>query len=263
MTIRPISPTQEIRMRITTLNHADDPFGRAVGSRWNLAILRSIRETNRILNTYGLNVSITGRCNLDVAPSRHLLTADIRRQARRGHLDYSWCRRVRRRNGRSSFINSRREGFSLPHLLAREFFADMADVVPTRRQPIGVASREVLGILAINRVPNEMSSYWVPGIEDPNAAGHSLFQPVYSNVSQNREGIFIAPHAPPDTLAHEIVHVLTRAGHCSFDGSPEGTSERSAGPENLMHHDRSARRGYQLTQGQVDRISAYGTYYFR
>lgn len=255
-----LTPPRTINVRVTTLNHRDDSFGRTAGSMWNSTVRDAFREANRILSPFGLAVVMTNRSDMAVVPSRRYLTADIRQQARRGNLDYSWCQRMRHEAGVASYYGARREGYNLPHLLSREYFVDIAEVVATVRTPIGVASSEALRILALNRAPGEIATYWVPGLEDPNSSGHSLCQPIYSNVPRNREGIFMAPHAPADTLAHEIVHILTRAGHCSFSG-PNGTYEGSAGPDNLMHHDGSARTGHNLTQGQIDRIAAHGTPY--
>jgi len=195
--------------------------------------------------------------------SRVLLTRDERDYIAGfpHHLQATELTSYQRHNeeeGLRGYWDLRDMGIEAPHQLWRRYFVDVAGLAPYPGGPAGVATIEAREILRINRAPNEISVYWVPGIKNPNASGHTLCGPIYQNVPRSLEGIFMRPGALPTTLAHEFGHLLTRAGHCDFAGGVDSIVENSAPPDNLMHGDGDARTNTNLTQNQVLRIYREG-----
>jgi hypothetical protein len=248
-----------IRIRVTTFNHQDQPRGEPIGTHWNADIRAAFAATNQVLNPYRIDVEQSDRRDLSVDASRHLLTENIRNASRGGGVRaYRGNVRVSEMVGRQAYEQS-----GAPHYLGRVYFANIRQMATDFVPNAGQAGSEGLPILRMNRRSQEVGTYWVPGITDGQyAAGHTLFGPLYGDVSRRTEGILMAPHAGRDTLVHELVHLLTKAGHVSFEG-PNGEQEGSAGPDNIMHPFQSARTGRTLTAGQLHEIQQRGRYYLR
>jgi hypothetical protein len=194
-----------------------------------------------------------------LSQSRHLLLHAERvcaGESRRLFISHQHQRRTEGRNNYYNLIEER--NVYAPHHFDTEYFLEVATVVATTSQPIGVASMEALQILGLNRARNQVAVYWVPGMRHPIATGHTLFAPIYRNVPPSREGIFIRPTDHAETFAHELGHLFTRAGHIAFKDSPEDFGPEGDLPvENLMYPDGGERTGTVLTENQRTRILRY------
>ena len=247
---------REIRVRVTTLNYQEQPRGDAIGRHWNQRVNTAIDSANQVFSPHGIYVVRSRRRDLGVDHSRSLLTSDIRAAAAPGRYRATvedWHDR-----GRSQYEES-----GSVHHLSRAYWANVSQMAMAFESGAGLAGSEVRAILRLNRAPREVATYWVPGISSSHeATAHTFFGPLYSDINRTNEGILMAPHAGSDTLAHELGHLLMRAGHRSFQ-PPNGEQEGSAGPDNIMHSRGDLRTGRNLTAGQLREIRRRGRYYLR
>jgi hypothetical protein len=252
----------EVRIRATTFQIRYR--GAVLTSRqWDAEIRRAIRAANEIYSSaiFGrdrIHFTVSNTVHLSEEASMTLLTQSARRESQVEGIPYTaYFERERRLDAYNQQAASGARGpFDYGGFLVRAFPLDASQATEMSRR---TASREALDILRLNRRSGEVSTYWVPGF---NSGYHGLtYLPEFNPGVGPNEGIFISYQAARDILAHELGHLLMRAGHCTFEG-PNGTAEGSAPPANLMHRDNESRTGTDLTAGQVQRILASGTTYF-
>lgn len=133
----------------------------------------------------------------------------------------------------------------------------------------GRASDEALRILRLNRVNEEIATYWVPGFGGLSASGVTFFPEAYIGITHQTEGIIMGYNVAPDVLAHELGHLLMRAGHKSFEVDPETGRELPVPVTNLMYGTNSDRLqapggpGRDITRGQINRMLSQSQRYLR
>ncbi len=229
-------------------------------SQWEAEIRRALRCANEIFRRHDLDFVLSNMTHLSDAASMTLLTQSVRQESRVEGISSSvYFQRERRQDAYTHQARSGATGsFNYGGFLLRAFPLSAAAGSGTPDRP---ASREALDMLRLNRAAGEIATYWIPGF---NSGYHGLtYLPEFNpGVLRWNEGIFISYGTGRDILAHELGHLLMRAGHCSFDG-PGGTVEGSAPPENLMHRDNDMRTGTNLTSGQIQRMLAQGADYLR
>jgi hypothetical protein len=228
--------------------------------QWDAEIRRAVAAANGVFRAHGISFALSQTTHLSEEASMALLTRSVEEESRaEGISRDAYFQRERRLD---SYVQQSRTGargpFRYGGFLVRAFPMSAAATSATAPRP---ASQEVLDILQLNRAAGEIATYWVPGF---NSGYHGLtcmpeFNP---GVSRAREGILISFGAARDILAHEIGHLLMRAGHCTFEGA-DGATEGSAPATNLMHRDNEFRTGTALTAGQVRRMLAEGRDYLR
>jgi len=195
--------------------------------------------------------------------SQSLLTRNIFEYAQREGVSFHSAYRLMRSSVNP--INRQRYGWSGPW----NYGGFTVEILQEMEDPDGVSylpvSSEALSILSLDQVPGEIATYWVPGLSG-GEHGITYYTPKFRDISSNNEGIFISYRTQADILAHELGHLLMRAGHCSFEGD-DGDQENSAPPTNLMHKYNAARQqngpGRSLTGGQIDRMLSKGQAYLR
>jgi hypothetical protein len=133
----------------------------------------------------------------------------------------------------------------------------------------GQVSRETRALLEHGRSPGIPTAYWVPSMNDAQSrtghpTGYSIDTAAWAGLLPNREGVVIAENAGPNTLAHELGHLLMRAGHEDFDSRDESGNGIADEPDtdvplsNIMYPsstDPEGRpRGTDFTPQQIARI---------
>ena len=221
-----------ISAQVTILN----PFGGSEGQSWRSGVDRHIRESfetaDEILGARDIHVRQCGPpAVIDTVTSQQMLTRDIRLMVGPDPAAYQRAFNQANAEGEQRYRELRTAGIEAPHHRHSEYFVNtgLSYGVGT-----GLASGEALEILRLTRRNRCVAVYWVPGISGATAL--SLYRPFYSNVGVQEEGILMRPGTGPDTLAHEIGHLLMRCGHCSEpDDDSHAAGCECAGPDNLMH----------------------------
>jgi hypothetical protein len=226
---------------------------------FNEQIDRAISTACSIFGLHGISVGESGRTVLDSG----LLTRDLQDEAVRlsGISGRPIAEEV-------AFL----EGTGATREASRQ--TARAAMVAAQGYGDGFAGNEARGILSQNRVVGEVATYWVPRLlaGTSSSAGHTVCAPFYPDIPAGLEGIFIRQGAPAPTLAHELGHLLMRAGHCALPDSHEGRTEtvsrgaappiqracHCARPMNLMHEAGDTRTGSSLTGEQVRRLLRVG-----
>lgn len=231
--------------------------------QWDAEIRRAISAANDIFtanyafSNAGIRLVLTDTVHLSEEASMALLTQSIRPEARREGIDQrAYFERERRMDNSAIRSHSAPAApFNYGGFLLRAFPLAPAGTGTARRP----ATPEALEILRLNHRAGEIATYWIPGFNEAYY-GLTYMPEFYDGVTRVNEGIFISYHAARDILAHELGHLLMRAGHCTFEG-PNGADEGSAPPRNLMHRDNAARTGTELTSGQIQRMLTQGSAY--
>lgn len=248
-----------VRIRVTTFNVEEMPDNMRPGFLWDPFIQDSMRLANRTFRQAHVRVRLSNRTDLRPQRSRQLLTTDVLIQAG-SRSRFEATLNQHHREGVREYQRLKRTGRAAPHYLYQEYFAQVASV-EARRVGQGMIGSEARAILGENRASGEVCTYWVPGISCPSqATGETVFAPFYSHVG-GLEGILISRHARPDTLAHELGHLLMRISHCSRPDQHRPECQ-CAGRDNLMHWSGNQRRGRDLSEAQRDRIRDRGREWF-
>lgn len=222
--------------------------------QWDAEIHRAIRAANDIFaanymsGRESIRVALSSTVHLSEEASMALLTQSIRPESQRegGISPNAYFERERRMDAATFQARSGATGqFNYGGFLLRAFPLGSAGGPGARR----AATRETLAILRLNRRAGEIATYWIPGFNEAYY-GLTYMPEFYDGITYLNEGIFITHHVARDIFAHELGHLLMRAGHCTFEG-PNGKVEGSAPPNNLMHGDNASRTGTDLTTGQV------------
>ncbi len=225
---------------------------------------REIREAisvaNGIFSFHQIRVRLSSITHLGYIESMRLLSLSIPDEFLEGGLVHgrrsaATLMQDQLRAVRLEYAQARREGVWWGAFAVRRH-----PVIPRPNER--KVTREALEILRLNRSPSEVATYWVPGFNNPHVHGETMAPWAHAGVTRQNEGIFMALGRRTDILAHELGHLLMRAGHCSFEG-PNGTREGSAPPNNLMHAATEDRTGQDLTRGQIQRMLAQGAPYLR
>jgi hypothetical protein len=126
----------------------------------------------------------------------------------------------------------------------------------------GTVTGEALRILDRDQIDDHVWVYCVPGIGLPSttSVASTASSAFFSNVNNN-EGIFMGPNICSDTLAHELVHLLGRVGHCATPVSHLDLTCECATTNNLMYHTGPYRTDNRLAEEQVSVIRRNGTRY--
>ena len=239
-----------IQVRVTTF---DPGGGSAERIDWRGQVTRAITQANRVYSRHGITFHPTDYLEIGSTQSGRRLTHDIR-----SALPEGVSPTVRRQLFRSYMSQARAWG--------GEFALRAAEVVPIRNG-MGVATSEAFNILEMNRVAGQVATYWVPRIISPASSGQTICAPMYANFPLGLEGIFIKNGASPQTLAHELGHLLMRCMHCQAPKQHHALDVcECASTQNLMHGDGDARSDNPtLNEGQVRhlRITAGSTGYLR
>jgi hypothetical protein len=206
---------------------------RLTSGRWRREIWRAIRTANRIYRPHNFHFELAGFIrHLSYNRSMTLLTHSVEEESRAEGISRDrYFQRERRiesrgyRRTRYGVVNNFRFG----GFLLRAF--PMGSTTPTDGS-LRQVSREALQILRLNRRPGEITTYWIPGF---NRASHglTLIPEFQRGVTRANESIFISYRTQRDILAHELGHLLMRAGHCNFEGQ-NGSTEGSAPTTNLI-----------------------------
>lgn len=226
--------------------------------QWDAEIRRAFRSANEIYGKYNIHFTLSNVTHLSNEASMTLLTQSVRQESSaEGISPDTYFQRERRLSRHTQRTRAGVTGtFDYGGFLLRAFPLNTSEAL--RR----AASREALGILKLNRAPGEIATYWVPGFNS-NYYGLTYMSEFNSGISRANEGIVMSYQAGQDILAHEIGHLLMRAGHCTFEG-PNGENEGSAPSSNLMHRDNDVRNGGKdLTSGQIQRMLVKGRPYLR
>lgn len=225
--------------------------------QWDAEVRRAIAAANEIFRPHGITFGLSNVTHLSEEASMAMLTQSVREESRAAGTSPGAHFRLERTG--DAYSQRHRTGatgtFRFGGFLVRAFPPDARASATSMR----AASREALEILRLNRLAGEIATYWVPGF---NSGYHGLtYMPEFNpGVTRATEGIFISYRTARDILAHEIGHLLMRAGHCTFEGA-NGLAEGSAPAGNLMHRDNELRTGTALTAGQVERMRREGRGY--
>lgn len=215
-----------ITVRIATFTTSEAPQHANLADRWDAEIAIAFADANRIYNRYGIVIEQGHREDIPVEESRRVLTLSDE--------DQGWREFQQGAVGGQARWDAHLERGRLND----------------RRGSRYVVTEEVSAILAKNRGPrDEACSYWVP---DMSPYGNTYHSGTYPGL--RHEGVIIEAGAHSDTLAHELGHLTTRAGHDDFVGTP---GEGNLPNTNLMWRDNSTRQEpRELNQIQLERIRA-------
>lgn len=165
----------------------------------------SFAEANRIYNRYGIHIQRGHREDLSIDESRAIIGLE---EQNRELYDPT---------------GEVREG-----MLNR---GELNDIVGTEF----TLTDEVRTVLQQNRgSSHEVCSYWIPRMSAFGKCYHNVEYPELRN-----EGILIRQGVHTDTMAHELGHLFTRAGHVDFV-APHGEGELPQ--SNLMWPDNDTRQ---------------------
>jgi hypothetical protein len=201
--------------------------------RWNSQIAIAFATANRIYNRYGIRVRRGHEEHVSVEESRRILAS-----SRSEVINLEGVRGIGDREIREREENRILERGDLDRGSA----------------PGAALTEEVCEVLSMNRGPaRQACSYWVPTFGGLD--GNCFHRGAY-DIDERLEGVVLRFGAPSDTLAHELGHLMTRAGHDDFDpstGEGEGNLPRS----NLMWLDSGTREEpRELSDEQARRMRA-------
>jgi hypothetical protein len=235
-----------ISVQTTILNPFLDTPGNRQRSTWSAdvhsKIARGFQVANMILGCQGIHVQPVGSPNeIDAATSERYLCSEYSQPYFPGGPAPSpalqnQLRQQDRQEGASDYQDLQRRGVTAPHQLQREYWVGVSGVSSfADPNPVG---QDALQILALTHRLDCVQVYWVPGMRA--GAGVAVMNPPNANVNRDLEGIFIAPHGGPTTLAHELGHLLMRCGHC-IDPEHHQADCPCAPADNLMGASEEAR----------------------
>ena len=212
-----------------------------------------VAQANRIYNPHGLRVVVGRRHTVDGRPAQTLLARDERDAVAQAHRTPTPPRQVRALEQRAHDLEP---GFdATPRYGSQD---DARDV-----------SAEAHDILRQYGRNGAVTAVWVPRHVSAHPRDGIAFDPTFQRgMAGLGVGVVLSNDARPDTLAHELGHVLLHTGHVDLDGSDENgngrpdeelADGRETDDRNLMESG-SFRTGDDLSPAQVRRLLAARPY---